>query len=89
MFKAKKIKSLLHRYAEAEIKNDELQVLSELNKFGKDSVPHIIESFHKRQLDPEKAALWRQLKKVETLPKKDQKALLHYLDALVSRNQNT
>jgi transcriptional regulator with XRE-family HTH domain len=39
----------------------------------------------KQQRDPEHAALWRRLKKVETLPKKDQKALLHYLDALVSR----
>jgi len=37
----------------------------------------------KQQHDPEHAALWRRLKKVETLPKKDQKALLHYLDALV------
>jgi transcriptional regulator with XRE-family HTH domain len=40
----------------------------------------------KQQHDPEHAALWRRLKKVETLPKKDQKALLHYLDALVSKN---
>jgi len=40
----------------------------------------------KQQRDPEHAALWRRLKKVETLPKKDQKALLHYLDALVSKN---
>jgi transcriptional regulator with XRE-family HTH domain len=42
----------------------------------------------KQQRDPEHAALWRRLKKVETLPKKDQKALLHYLDALVSKNGN-
>jgi transcriptional regulator with XRE-family HTH domain len=40
----------------------------------------------KQQHNPEHAALWRRLKKVETLPKKDQKALLHYLDALVSKN---
>jgi hypothetical protein len=40
----------------------------------------------KQQLNPEHAALWRRLKKIETLPKRDQKALLHYLDALVSKN---
>jgi hypothetical protein len=36
--------------------------------------------------DPQQAALWRRLKKIESLPKKDQKALLHYLDALVKSN---
>lgn len=40
----------------------------------------------KQQRNPEHAALWRRLKKIETLPKKDQKALLHYLDALVKKN---
>jgi transcriptional regulator with XRE-family HTH domain len=40
----------------------------------------------KQQLDPQHAALWRRLKKIETLPKRDQKALLHYLDALVTKN---
>jgi transcriptional regulator with XRE-family HTH domain len=40
----------------------------------------------KQQRDPQLAALWRRLKKIETLPKKDQKALLHYLDALVKKN---
>ena len=40
----------------------------------------------KQQLNPEHAALWRRLKKIESLPKRDQKALLHYLDALVSKN---
>lgn len=42
----------------------------------------------KQQRDPQHAALWRRLKKIETLPKKDQKALLHYLDALVKKNGN-
>jgi transcriptional regulator with XRE-family HTH domain len=40
----------------------------------------------KQQLNPEHAALWRRLKKIETLSKRDQKALLHYLDALVTKN---
>jgi transcriptional regulator with XRE-family HTH domain len=42
----------------------------------------------KQQRDPQHAALWRRLKKIETLPKQDQKALLHYLDALVRKNGN-
>jgi hypothetical protein len=29
------------------------------------------------------------LKKIESLPKRDQKALLHYLDALVQKNEAT
>ncbi len=37
----------------------------------------------KLQLAPEKAALWRRLKKAENLTSNDQKALLHYLDALL------
>jgi len=39
-----------------------------------------------QQRDPQQAALWRRLKKIESLPKRDQKALLHYLDALVQKN---
>jgi transcriptional regulator with XRE-family HTH domain len=41
----------------------------------------------KQERDPGQAALWRRLKKIEDLPKADQKALLHYLDALVKKNQ--
>lgn len=41
----------------------------------------------KQERDPKQAALWRRLKKIENLPKNDQKALLHYLDALVKKNQ--
>jgi transcriptional regulator with XRE-family HTH domain len=40
----------------------------------------------KQQRDPQHAALWRRLKKIESLPKADQKALLHYLDALTKKN---
>jgi hypothetical protein len=39
-----------------------------------------------KQRDPQHAAFWRRLKKIESLPKRDQKALLHYLDALVQKN---
>ena len=30
--------------------------------------------------------LWKKLKKVENLPKKDQKAVLHYIEALVNKS---
>ena len=36
-------------------------------------------------VDPEYAALWRRLKKAELLSRKDQKALLYYLDALLQK----
>jgi len=41
----------------------------------------------KQERSPENAALWRRLRKIEALPKRDQKALLHYLDALVQKNE--
>jgi len=41
----------------------------------------------KQERDPKQAALWRRLKKIEGLPRNDQKALLHYLDALVKKNE--
>jgi hypothetical protein len=43
----------------------------------------------KQERDPKQAALWRRLKKIESLPRNDQKALLHYLDALVKKNEGT
>lgn len=43
----------------------------------------------KQERIPEHAALWRRLRKIEALPKKDQRALLHYLDALVQKNEPT
>ena len=42
----------------------------------------------KQQPDLRHAALWRRLKAVETLPQRDQKALLHYLNALTKTNGN-
>ena len=37
----------------------------------------------KQELDPEHASLWRRLKKAELLSKQEQKALLHYLNAML------
>ena len=34
------------------------------------------------------AALWRRLKKAEQLPRKDQKAVCHYIEALLSKRSN-
>ena len=41
----------------------------------------------KQDLNPEYASLWRKLKKVQDLPKRDQKALFHYLNALLEKNK--
>jgi hypothetical protein len=43
----------------------------------------------KQRREPQNAALWRRLKKIESLPKRDQETLLHYLDALVQKNTAT
>jgi transcriptional regulator with XRE-family HTH domain len=32
--------------------------------------------------------LWRKLRNIEKLPAKDQKAIIHYLEALLTKNQN-
>ena len=37
---------------------------------------------------PEHAALWRRLKKAEALSKKDQRAVLHYIEALAQNGPN-
>ena len=42
----------------------------------------------KHQLDPDHAALWRKLKKITNLPRKDQKALLQVLDSLLKQNKS-
>ncbi len=39
----------------------------------------------KEQNNPEYAPLWRKLNSVSSLPQKDQKALLYYLDALLQK----
>ena len=41
----------------------------------------------KVDLDPEHAALWRRLKKVETLSVRDKKSLFHYLNLLLKKNK--
>ena len=38
-------------------------------------------------MDPEKAAIWRRLKKVEQLSNKDKKTLLDMLTALLSKSR--
>jgi transcriptional regulator with XRE-family HTH domain len=40
----------------------------------------------KQELDAQYTALWRRFRRIEKLPKSDQRALLHYLDALLRKN---
>jgi HEAT repeat protein/class 3 adenylate cyclase len=55
LFEVRKIKKLLVKYAEAETEKDELQIISELEQFGKSAVRYTIEAFQKRKLIAEKA----------------------------------
>ena len=55
MFEVRKIKKLLVKYTEAETEKDELQIISELEQFGKSAVRYTIEAFQKRKLITEKA----------------------------------
>lgn len=55
MFKGRKITKLLEKYAEADTKKAESQIVSELEQFGKPAVRHTIEAFQQRKLVPEKA----------------------------------
>lgn len=55
MFKGRKITKLLEKYAEADTKKAESQIVSELEQFGKPAIQHTIEAFQQRKLVPEKA----------------------------------
>ena len=41
----------------------------------------------KKDIDTRNAALWKKLKVLETLPQKDKKAILHYIDMIVKNQQ--
>lgn len=43
----------------------------------------------KLNVDTENVALWRKLRVVESLPKKDQKAILHYIDIVAKHRHAT
>lgn len=42
---------------------------------------------YKQYLNPEHFKLWKKLQKIEALPKKDQKALIEHLEALIAKNK--
>lgn len=74
-------------YYERESKYPPTYLLGPLSKALNISIDELlgIKSL-KQDLNPEHAALWRRLKKVQDLPKADQKALFHYLNALLQKN---
>ena len=55
MFKGRKIKKLIEQYSQAEINNEDFEIISELESHGRSVIPHIIDTFQKRKLIPEKA----------------------------------
>lgn len=75
-------------YYEAESKHPPAHLLLPLAKALNVSADELlgIKSI-KQELDPQHAALWRRLKKAEQLSKQEQRALLHYLDAMLRAKQ--
>ncbi len=55
MFKGRKIKKLLEKYATAKTKKDELTIIAELEQIGKPAVQYIIEALKLRKLNREQA----------------------------------
>jgi HEAT repeat protein/class 3 adenylate cyclase len=55
LFKGRKITKLLEQYAEADTKEGESKIVSELGHLGKSAVRHTIEAFQQRKLAPQKA----------------------------------
>ena len=41
----------------------------------------------KNDFTPSNPGLWRKLRNIEKLPTKDQKAIIHYIEALLSKNK--
>ncbi|MFH1846881.1 MAG: helix-turn-helix transcriptional regulator [Candidatus Omnitrophota bacterium] len=75
-------------YYERESKYPPARLLAPLAKSLNVSIDELlgIKSI-KEDFDPQHAALWRRLKKIQDLPKADQKALFHYLTALLEKNK--
>ena len=75
-------------YFEVESHNPPAKLLHSLVKVLNVSIDELLGFTPiKQQLDPEKAALWRKLKKAEILSRKDRKTLLDLLNALIIKSK--
>lgn len=72
-------------YYEGETTHIPSNLLVPIAKALKVSVDELLGLKRQEMDSPRYAALWRKLKKAEALPKKDQKAVLHYIEALLAK----
>ncbi len=74
-------------YYERESNYPPTHLLIPLSKALKVTIDELLGLKNTKLFDSTKnSSLWKKLKKVEILPKKDQKAVLHYIEALVNKN---
>lgn len=78
-------------YYEGETNYPPAHLLPGLAKALKISVEELlgIKKGRRQEEEPQAAALLRKLKKAERLPKRDQKALLHFLEAMLQKQERT
>jgi len=74
-------------YYEAESKYPPTHLIMPIAKALKISVDELLGVKKINISDPDNAKLWRKLNKAEKLPQKDQKAVIHYIEALLSKTE--
>lgn len=74
-------------YYEGETNYPPTHLLIPIAKTLKVSVDEILGLKKSEISDSNHAALWRRLKKAESLPKRDQKAVTHYIEALLAKQK--
>ena len=72
-------------YYEGETQYPPTHLLIPIAKTLKVSIDEILGLKKSQISDSEQAALWRKLKKAELLSPKDQKAVIHYIEALLGK----
>jgi len=75
-------------YYEGETEHLPANLLVPLAKALRVSLEELLGLKRQEIYPPRYAALWRRLKKAETLSKKDQRAVLHYIEALAKNGPN-
>lgn len=75
-------------YYEGETTHIPSNLLVPLAKALRISVDELLGLKRDQIQSPRYASLWRKLKKAEALSKKDQKAVLHYIEALLAKARN-
>ncbi len=76
-------------YYEGETQHIPSNLLVPIAKALKVSVDDLLGLKNKAVASTENPALWRKLKKAHLLPKKDQKAVTHYIEALLTQNKKS